>query len=107
MSPFAIVGFGAVAALVVGWLVVSFTRPGPRRAVIEWLSATALYVALVSLFSSLAHDAWTQGGTVALVAFGFLTLLFGAGAAVCLVNTLLSLRGGGADPSRSEQGATN
>ena len=50
MSTIGIVGWCAVAVLVVGWLVVSFSGPGPRRAVIEWLSASAMYLALSMLF---------------------------------------------------------
>jgi len=105
VSPFAIVGWAAVALVVVGWLVVSFSAPSPRRAVVEWLSATALYVALVSLFARLTYRAWQDDGLVALVAFGFLCLLFGGGALVSLTHALLSLRGSGAP--RTEQGATN
>ena len=72
MGPFAIVGFSALALVVLGWLVVSFSAPGPRRAVIEWLSATALYVVLMSLFGHLSHRAWEADSTFALIAFGFL-----------------------------------
>jgi hypothetical protein len=97
------VGFSAVAVVVLGWLLVSFMAPGPRRTVVEWLSATFLYIALVSLFSNLVHRAWEQGSTVALIAFGFLLALFSAGFLVCLVNAVLSLGG----PRETQQSATH
>ena len=95
MSTIGIVGWCAVAVLVVGWLVVSFSGPGPRRAVIEWVSASAMYLALSMLFWNLISKAWSSGNHFALVAFGFLGLMFGAGLCVSLFNTLRVLRGGG------------
>jgi len=89
-----LIGWGAAAVLVVGWLVVSFTAPGPRRAVIEWLSASAMYLALSMLFWNLILGAWGSGSHFALVAFGFLGLMFGMGLCVALYNTLRVLRGG-------------
>jgi hypothetical protein len=89
------IGWGAVAVLVVGWLVVSFSGPGPRRAIIEWVSATAMYLALCMLFSNLILRAWNGGNHFALVAFGFLGLMFGMGLCVSLYNTLRVVRGGG------------
>lgn len=47
------VGWGAVGALVVGWLVVSFLPAGRGKALLARLSAAAMYVALLSLFSTL------------------------------------------------------
>jgi hypothetical protein len=93
VSMIAVVGWAAAAVLVVGWLVVSFTAPGPRRAVIEWLSASAMYLALSMLFWNLILRSWASGNHLALVAFGFLGLLFGAGLCVALYNTLRVLRG--------------
>ena len=84
------VGYGALGVLVVGWLVVSFSAPGPRRARVEWLSATALFLALVALFVNIVMDAETR---LALVAFGFLLVVFCSGLAVSAVQTVLSLRG--------------
>ena len=103
MSPIAIVGFGALAFVVVGWLIVSFSAPSPRRVLVEWLSATALYVALSALFTNLCLRAWENDSTFALVAFGFLLVVFVGGGLVSLANALLSLRG----PGREQQGATN
>ena len=94
MSTIGIIGWSAVAVLVVGWLVVSFSGPGPRRAVIEWVAASAMYLALSMLFWNLISKAWASGNHFALVAFGFLALMFGAGLCVSLYNTLRVLRGG-------------
>ena len=94
MSTIGIIGWGAVAVLVLGWLVVSFSGPGPRRAVIEWVSASAMYLALSMLFWNLIMKAWSSGNHFALVAFGFLGLMFGAGLCVSLFNTLRVMRGG-------------
>jgi len=93
VSTIGMVGWAAAAVLVVGWLVVSFSAPGPRRAVIEWLSASAMYLALSMLFWNLILKAWTSGNHFALVAFGFLGLMFGMGLCVALYNTLRVLRG--------------
>ena len=95
MSTIGVIGWGAAAVLVVGWLVVSFSAPGPRRAVIEWLSASAMYLALSMLLWNLILRAWESGNHFALVAFGFLGLMFGMGLCVALFNTLKVLRGGG------------
>jgi len=93
VSTIAVVGWCAAAVLVVGWLVVSFTAPGPRRAMIEWISASAMYLALSMLFWNLIQRAWENGNHFALVAFGFLGLMFGMGLCVALYNTLQVLRG--------------
>ena len=103
MSPYAIVGFAALAFVVVSWLVISFSAPSPRRVVLEWLSATALYVALSALFANLCRRSWESDNTFALVAFGLLLVIFAAGGVVSLANALLSTRG----PTREQQGATN
>ena len=87
------IGWGAAAVLVVGWLVVSFSEPGRRRAVVEWFSASAMYLALTALFSNLISRAWESGNHFALVAFGFLGVIFVAGLCVSLFNTLRTARG--------------
>ncbi len=102
-SPWAITGWGAVAVVVLAWLAVSFSAPSPRRALVEWLGATGLYLALASLFAHLAARAWREDSSVALVAFGFLLFLFSAGGLVSLVQLLLSLRG----PAQERQSTTN
>ncbi len=93
MNALKMIGWAAVAMLVLGWLVVSFSAPGPRRAVIEWLSASAIYLALTTLFGSLIARAWASGNHFALVAFGFLGVMFVAGLCVSLFNTLKAARG--------------
>ena len=102
MSPVGIAGWGAVALLVVLWLAISFSAPGPRRAVLEWLGATSLYVALSMLFLSLLLRARAAENSFAMVAFGLLLLLFATGFCVSLVNTV---RATGALESRSSSRA--
>lgn len=93
LNPAQIIGFGAVGVLVVGWLTVSFSAPGPRRSVIEWLSATAMYVALLTLFVHLTRNALTEDKTALVGAFGFLCVLFGGGLLVAIYRTVAALRG--------------
>ncbi|MBW2290491.1 MAG: hypothetical protein JRG80_18190 [Deltaproteobacteria bacterium] len=85
----------ALAVLVVGWLIVSFTSPSPRREGVEWLSAAALYGLLMTLFIELIQRAREQGNDFALVAFGFLGVLFGMGLLVTLYRAVATMRGGG------------
>ncbi len=84
-------------------LLVSFSEPGPRRDVLEWLGATAMYVALLALFLNLISTAREAGNILALVAFGFLAVLFGIGLVVSLVNTVRSRQGLG----KGQSSATN
>jgi len=93
MTPIAIAGYAGAGLVVIAWLVVSFTAPSPKRAVVEWLGACGLYLALVALFTNLSLRAQESGSTAALVAFGFLLALFGSGLVVSLVQTLLAFRG--------------
>jgi CBS domain containing-hemolysin-like protein len=83
-----VVGWGAVALLVVGWLVVSFSEPGPRRGAVERWSATLLFTAFLCLFLSMLLRAWTNDSTVGLVAFGFLVALFATSWVVSLVKAI-------------------
>ena len=82
-----------IVLLLLMWLVVSFSKPGHRRAIVEWLGACGLYLALVSLFTNLSMLARESGSTVALVGFCFLLALFGSGLVVSFVQTLLAFRG--------------
>jgi len=93
MDPLTLVGVVAAGLLVLGWLVVSFSVPGHNRTVIEWLSATAMYVALLTLFVHLVQNAIEADSTVALVAFGFLCVLFGGGLLISVYRTLAAIRG--------------
>lgn len=103
MSPFAIVGYAAAAVVGIAWLVISFSRPGRGRTLIEWIAATGIYVALTSLFSYLVWRAWREESTVALVGFGFLLLIFASGTCVSLVQIVAARRGS----RRSQSSATN
>lgn len=97
------IGFSGLGVLVVAWLIVSFSTPGPRRAVVEWLGACGMYVALLSLFVNLLGRALENDSTLGLVAFGFLVVFFGIGLILCLVQTALSLRG----PGKATTSTTN
>ncbi|MFQ5415502.1 MAG: hypothetical protein ACE5FL_00490 [Myxococcota bacterium] len=103
MNPAFVIGIAALAVLVVGWLVVSFSEPSPRRAVIEWLAATAMYTVLLMLFVHMVRRAIENDSTVALVAFGFLCFLFGGGLLVAAYRTIAAIRGDG----ESGSSATN
>jgi len=94
MSPTQIIGGVAVLVLVVGWLWVSFSPPSPRRTSIEWLSAMAMYVALLTLFVHLTRRAAAGDGTVAVWALGFLCVFFGGGLLVTVYRTVVAFRGG-------------
>jgi hypothetical protein len=98
------VGWTAVGFVVLGWLFVSFAAESRRRAVIEWLSASALYLALIMLFSNLIRRSWESGNHFALVAFGFLALMFTMGLCVALFNTVRTARG---QVGSGEAGATH
>jgi uncharacterized membrane protein len=102
-SWMALVGYGGMAVLVVGWLVVSFSPPSPRREIIEWISTCGMYLALLMLFVSLVTRSRDAGNIAATIAFGFLVALFGSGLVVCLFQTLRSLRGSG----QTQSSATN
>lgn len=104
MGPIGIVGFGALGLLVLLWLVISFTPPSPRRASLEWLGAFCLYLSLCMLFLNLVLRAVESGNTLALIAFGFLGVVFVLGGCVTLYNLGRSL---GAGSGKSEASATN
>jgi hypothetical protein len=89
------VGWGAVGVVVVLWLAISFSQPSRRRERLEWIAATSLYVALSMLFLNLVMRARESDNSFALLAFGFLLLVFACGFVVSLANTVRSL---GAEP---------
>ena len=93
IDPLFAIGGCALAVLVVGWLVVSFSEPGRNRTVVEWLSATAIYAVLFLLFVHLVREAIEDGSTVGLVAFGFLCVLFAGGLVVSLYQTIAASKG--------------
>jgi hypothetical protein len=92
-AAFEVIGFSGLAVLVLGWLSVSFSKPGPARERIEWLSACGMYAALLSLFVHLTLRAYERDSEAAMLAFGFLVVFFTSGFFVCLNQTLASLRG--------------
>jgi len=93
MSATTLVIGAAVAVVVIGWLYVSFSPPGGRRALVEWIAASALFAALLGFFSSLALRALEQGNRLALAGFGFLTVFFVLGLVVSVVKTVSHRRG--------------
>ncbi|MEE9606276.1 MAG: hypothetical protein V3U03_00950 [Myxococcota bacterium] len=93
----------ALAALVIGWGAVSFSEPGRSRAVLEWLSATAMYVVLLMLFLRLSQRAWEGGSYLALAAFGFLSVVFTIGCGVSVVKAFQARR----REEKSQVSATN
>jgi protein-S-isoprenylcysteine O-methyltransferase Ste14 len=96
-------GCAGLAVVVVGWLVVSFSRPGARRERVEWVAACGLYTALLMFFVHLVQRALASGSTPALLAFGFLAVVFALGLLVCLACTLGAFRA----PRRANPSATN
>ena len=103
VGPSFVMGGCALAVLVAGWLVVSFSAPGRKRTIVEWISATAIYAILSMLFVHLVRDAIEDDSTVRLVAFGFLCVIFAGGLVVGLYQTFASSKGDG----DSGPGATN
>lgn len=106
MDPIAIVGFAALGVLVLLWLVISFSARGARREALEWLAAFCLYVSLCMFFLNLVRNAVEAGNTLALVAFGFLGVVFVCGGCVSLVNVVRCL-GRSSGPSKAQASATN
>jgi hypothetical protein len=104
LSPVAIVGFGAVAALVVCWLLAAFAAPGRLRDRSAWLGAVAMYVAFGCLFLSLFLRARANDSLAGTLGFGFLLLFFGAGL-VLAVHRLVRAFGG--ESAGKTESATN
>jgi hypothetical protein len=103
LSVFQIIWIAAGGILVVGWLVVSFTPPSRNRTVVEWLSATAMYAAILAIFVSLALRAHASGHVFAAWAIGLLCVLFGGGLLVSAWKTVTALGGG----KKTQHSATN
>ncbi len=74
-------GWGAVAALVIAWLIVSFLAEGPLRHRLARFATVSMYVALLCLFVSGLQGAESLVGRAG---FGFLSFIFGAGFLVSL-----------------------
>ncbi len=93
MSVLGVTALAAAAAAALAWLVVSFSAPGRRRVVVEWLGTLALYVALLAFFLKLCRDAWQDERTLALVAFGLLAAVFASGGVLSAVRLVQAIRG--------------
>jgi len=91
-----IVGWSAVGALVLGWLIVSFLGQGRARSLMARLGSLFLYLALACLFTSLVQDAWADDRTALLIPFGFLWVIFLAGLTISLIKWIGELRGSSA-----------
>lgn len=81
--------------LAAGWIAVSFLSPGRLRVACEWLSALAIYLALIALMAHAYTRAESKLGTIL---FGFLIAMFSAGFLVALRLFVRDLAGGGAGP---------
>ncbi len=103
LSGFQVIWIVAGAVVVLGWLIISFTAPSNHRTIVEWLSATAMYVGLEALFVHLVMRAQAADNLFALIAFGFLCVLFGGGLLVSSWHMLTSLGG----TKAAEASATN
>jgi hypothetical protein len=103
LSVFQIIWIVSGGVLVIGWLVVSFTPQSPNRTVIEWLSVTAMYAAILAIFVSLALRAHASGHVFAVWAIGLLCVLFGGGMLVSAWKTLVALSG----EKKTQSSATN
>lgn len=97
------VGYAGLAVLVVAWWVVSFSRPGRRRTLLEWTGACGMYVALLMLFSHLLSRSFASGSTPGKLGFGFFVVFFSCGLLLCVVHTLKALR----SPAKSIESPTH
>ncbi|MGH0031930.1 MAG: hypothetical protein ACQGVC_19240 [Myxococcota bacterium] len=102
-----VIRWTGITLLVVGWLIVSFTKPSPRRAVFEWAATVGLYTTILSfilhgMYVALHWDP-SAGRLAAIAGLSLLSFLFCTGVAVSLVSFLLSLRG----PGKAVTSATN
>ncbi len=103
MSNLAVVGYAAVGVLVAGWLFVSFGAQGGRRSLVAWMGASALYVALLSLFLNLLMRARESDSTGGMIAFGFLVAFFSVGLVLSVSKAIGQARGaGGSGPSATQ-----
>lgn len=93
LSPLAMVGWSAVAAVVVCWLVTSLSAPGRTRLRAGWLGTVAMYVALGCLFLSLFLRARAGDSLAGMIGFGFLLALFSSGFVLASYRLLRALAG--------------
>ena len=88
LSVFQVTWIISGSVLVIGWLVISFTPPSRNRTIVEWLSATAMYAAILAIFVSLMLRAHASGHVFAAWAIGLLCVLFGGGLLVSAWKTV-------------------
>ena len=93
LSVFQIIWIASGSVLVIGWLVVSFAPPSRNRTIIEWLSVTAMYAAILTIFVSLALRAHASGHIFVVWAIALLCVLFGGGLLVSAWKTLAAVGG--------------
>jgi len=91
LSVYQIIWIVSGSLLVIGWLIVSFARPSRSRLVVEWLSATAMYVAILTIFVRITLNAHADGKVFATWAIGLLCVLFGGGLLVSAWKALAAL----------------
>ena len=103
LSVYQIIWIASGSVLAIGWLIVSLSPPSRNRTVIEWLSATAMYIAILTIFVSLALRAHAAGYVFGAWAIGVICLLFGGGLLVSAWKTLTALGG----DKKIQSGATN
>jgi len=101
LNPISMIALGAVAVVAIAWLAVSFLGPTAQRRKIEWLGATALYVALLGLFVNLVRRSIADDNQVGVIAFGFLAGMFAIGLVISSLKTLAALRGSSAGKQSS------
>jgi hypothetical protein len=82
------VGFGALALLVLCWLIAAFAAPGRLRSRSAWLGATAMYLAFGCLWLSLFLRARANDSLPGTLGFGFLLAFFGVGGVLALQRLL-------------------
>jgi len=93
LSVYQIIWIASGSVLVIGWLLVSFSPPSRNRTAIEWLSATAMYVAILTIFVSLALRAHASGHVFGAWAIGAICVLFAGGLLVSAWKTVTTLGG--------------
>ncbi|MBW2493879.1 MAG: hypothetical protein JRE43_03930 [Deltaproteobacteria bacterium] len=103
LSNYQIIWIVSGSILVIGWLVISFTPPSRSRTVIEWLSTTAMYAAILTIFVSLMLRAHAAGYVFAAWAVGLLCVLFGGGMLVSAWKTVAAFGG----DKKAQGSATN
>ena len=93
LSVFQIIWIASGSVLVMGWLVVSFAPPSRNRTILEWLSVTAMYAAILTIFVSLALRAHATGHVFVVWAIALLCVLFGGGLLVSAWKALAAVGG--------------